>query len=487
MANSSCKLLLIDPDQADAELAGKLLEQSLPDCRLVTVSDPIVFAEHLATGEFSAVISEQTLGWASGVDVLSSFCRRYPPIPAVLFTQSVPPDMHELQQRCGSFAYVQKDSAGFLRLAEVVGNLLQASRKMQGGAEFWSQTIKRLGEPAMTLLPDGRVAEANAAAAKVCGYPRAADLSGIGLASLLDLDAMTLSGEEDLRTRLEALATGSAESLDIEATPTKDRQDGAKWRLSIWPVPGGDRLAVLFRGEDLIHSQGEADSVDKQQYEQLLYAVSHDLQEPLQLVSRYAEVLQDICNDSLDNEGVRFVSNLVSNARLMQSMLDDLLEYSRLGRLEPSISEVNLNEVVDDVLALYAHRLQELGGKVRKSVLPVVQADRGQMLRLFQNLVGNAIKFHGDKKPVIRINAIDKDDHWELVIEDNGIGIDEDQFEKVFTMFKRLHTQESIPGNGMGLALCERIVKAHGGRIWARSRNAKSRGVAIHFTLKKAD
>ncbi|WP_419648131.1 sensor histidine kinase, partial [Thiolapillus sp.] len=166
-----------------------------------------------------------------------------------------------------------------------------------------------------------------------------------------------------------------------------------------------------------------------------------------------------------------------------QSMLDDLLEYSRLGRLEPVLVEVDLNEIVDDVTALYAHKLQELNGKIKKADLPTVMADRGQMVRLFQNLIGNAIKFHGRKKLVVSVTAAYKDGYWEVMVEDNGIGIDREQYRNVFTMFKRLHTEENIPGNGMGLAFCERIVTAHGGRIWVSAREGEKEGVIIHFSL----
>ena len=485
MANPSCRLLLIDSDPADAELASKLLSQAFDDCQLVTVTDAVAFAQQLAAGGFSAVISEQSLGWASGTEVLASFSRQYPNTRTILFASTIPADIHKIQQQIGLSAYAQKSSAGFLHLPEVVRSTLQTEHPMEGSTELWSQTVRRLDEPALTILADGRVVEANTAAASVLGYQQAEDLAGLRLLSLLELDPNSLSEDEDLLTRLESLVNGLADPVDARAKPMKDVKKIGRRRLMIWPIPDSGRLAVLYHGHTAAPVQSSSDSEFKDQYEQLLYAVSHDLQEPLQLVTRHAALLLDAYQDGLDETGTRFIHNLADNAKLMQSMLDDLLEYSRIGRLGPILAEVDLNEVVDEVLTLYRPKLRELGGQIRKAGLPTVMADRGQMTRLFQNLVGNAIKFHGDKKPVITISAAVNEDSWELAVKDNGIGIEPDQLDKIFTMFKRLHPQDQVPGNGMGLALCERIVKAHGGRIWARSRGKQSGGVAFHFTLDK--
>jgi len=487
VVDSSCKLLLIDSDPSDAALAGRLLGHSFPDCELVIVSDAIAFAEQLSAGGFSVVISEQTLGWASGMDVLATFSRQYPHIHTILFAASIPPDSYRLQRGAGEFACLQKNSAGFLQLAEAVESMLQAGQEKNEATGFWSQMLEQLDQPALTVLADGRVVEANAAAATLLGYQHVNELSGLGLLSLFDLDADAWFGEQGLLGRLAALANASIEQAEVRAAPLRDVQRIGLQRLTIHSIPGSTLLALLFHGSPVVQTPSTQGSEYQQQYEQLLYAVSHDLQEPLQLVSRHADLLKEAYKDILDADGARFIGNLASNAQLMQSMLDDLLEYSRIGRLGPVISEVDLNEVVDDVLMLYAHKLQEMGGQVRRSKLPVVRADRGQMVRLFQNLIGNAIKFHGKKKLKVSVSAVEREHDWEVMIEDNGIGIAPDQLESVFTMFKRLHTQESIPGNGMGLALCERIVKAHGGRIWVQPRDRKSTGVVFHFTLNKAD
>ena len=477
MTDSLCKLLLIDPNPSDAELADKLLVSSLSDCELIVISDAIAFAEQLATGGFSVVISEQALGWASGVDVLTTFSRRYPYTATLLFSETLPAQAQRPLLGSRLFSSLQKNSAGFLQLPDMVHSLLKARREIRGADEFWRQLLKQLDTPALATTVDGRVVDANAAATVALGFTYADELQGLALDALFELDA-----DGSLQQQLQTMMKDSVNTLDIEESVKVKRSEN-RGRLSIHALPGNTHLAVLYQAQAAAPFTGSPGG-DQQQYQQLLYAVSHDLQEPLQLVSRYTDLLQEDCKAALGDNGGFLIDNLVSNAKLMQSMLDDLLEYSRLDRLQPNIVAVDLNEVVDDVHALYAHRLQELGGKIRKSDLPTVQADRGQMVRLFQNLIGNAIKFHGKKKPVITIHAVQKDGSWEVMVEDNGIGIDSNQFRSVFTMFKRLHSQESIPGNGMGLALCERIVKAHGGRIWAQAREDRKGGVVFHFTLK---
>ena len=223
----------------------------------------------------------------------------------------------------------------------------------------------------------------------------------------------------------------------------------------------------------------------QQEYTELLHAVSHDLQEPLQLILRHAKVLRDAYGKKLDDNGARFVDNLLNNSRRMQSMLDDLLEFSRIGRMETGASEVDLNAVVREVIDLYQLRLAEIEGQVQCKELSKVVADRGQMIRLFQNLIGNAIKFHGANPLVVLIEARHEEGYLELIVEDNGIGIDAADSDVIFGMFKRLHTQDEYPGNGIGLAICRRIVSLHGGEIWARPSESRNRGMAVHFTLPR--
>lgn len=221
----------------------------------------------------------------------------------------------------------------------------------------------------------------------------------------------------------------------------------------------------------------------REEFQQFLYAVSHDLQEPLQLSARYASMLLHDHADELDPHGNQILKNLTASTHRAQAMLDDLLTFTRLGFGESQASTVDLNLLVNEILESYQTQLNDIGADVVIHQLPTVHGDRLQLSRLMQNLISNAIKFRADHPLKIQIGARDEADQWRIAVKDNGISIDSDQLERIFGMFQRLHTSDEVPGNGMGLALCKRIVENHGGRIWARSWSGK--GSSFYFTLPK--
>lgn len=487
MANKSCRLLLIESDRADAELATNLLLQGLGDCQVCVASDAISYAEYLADGAFAAVISEQDLGWAAGTDILSSFATRHPDTRLILFTRQLPADVYLLQSEIGLAAFAEKTSSGYLGLPGLVSQAIHVRPESDNGALGWSRALARLQEAALTTLRDGRILEANEAAAQVFGRDDPEQLLGLQLADLFAAE-QSASAPADLATQLNELTPDQQDCLELAAVPADDVQEVGSRQLLAWLIPGSSKIAVLYHTLGITPAKSNLSaevSELRENYQQLLYAVSHDLQEPLQLVTRHANLLQESYASQLDAHGVRFMANLVDNALRMQSMLDDLLEFSRVGSGASAAGELDLNKVVDEVLAMYQPTLAEIGGEVKRAGLPSIVADRGQMSRLFQNLIGNAIKFRSEQPLSVTIGARVKGDCWELVIKDNGIGIEPARIDRVFTMFDRLHSQQEYPGNGMGLALCKRIVDMHGGRIWARPRAKPGTGAAFHFTLAK--
>lgn len=474
------RILLIEPDPADAMLAENLLRQNIEACDVMVCHEALDFARSLAEGGYQVVITEQALGWATGLETLSIYKRQHPEAHCILFSRALPANISTVATEAGLAAYLQKDSNGFLQLPERVRSALVPIASDITGELLWSQVLGQLASPALSVLADGRILAANTSAGAVLGFDGGEDISGLYLQELLATAKVVNASELSFSDQLRALATDPHGELDIRVAPIKDEMAIGPRRLTAWKIPGSEQIAMLYHTLDQPVASDES-ILARQSYQQLLYAVSHDLQEPLQLVSRHAHLLKDAYLDNLDSNGQRFVANLVSSADRMQSMLDDLLEYSRLGRMAATIEEVDLDQVVDRLVDMYQPKLQAIGGQVRKAGLPSIIADRGQINRLFQNLIGNAIKFHGDEPLMITISARVGDDGWELVVRDNGIGMDPNRVGQVFDMFKRLHTEEEFPGNGMGLALCQRIVESHGGRIWAKSEPGK--GTAIHLTL----
>jgi PAS domain S-box-containing protein len=216
--------------------------------------------------------------------------------------------------------------------------------------------------------------------------------------------------------------------------------------------------------------------------EQFAYMASHDLQEPLRTMSAFSELLKRRYGGTLDEEADRYLSFIVSSAARMESLVEDLLAYARNAtEIERPVS-VALDEDLETAITNLSQAISESGAVVTHDALPSLPVDRGRMVRLFQNLVGNALKYRKpDEAPRVHIAAERQNAEWVFSVRDNGIGFDPEHASVIFAPFKRLHTSRDYPGTGIGLAICSRIVKAHGGRIWAEA--ATGKGATFFFTL----
>jgi signal transduction histidine kinase len=214
--------------------------------------------------------------------------------------------------------------------------------------------------------------------------------------------------------------------------------------------------------------------------EEFGYAVSHDLKEPLRSVSGFLELLKRRAGAKLDDKANDYIDRSLAGAERMRVLIEDLLAYARVSTGPRSLQAVDLNQVLREVLGGLEQSIEESGARIDVGELPVLQAERAQLSALFQNLIANAIKFRREQ-PVIRIGAREEDGEWQFSVEDNGIGIDAEQFERVFQVFQRLHGKDEYPGTGIGLAVCKKIVERHGGRIWLES--APGVGTTFHFTI----
>jgi PAS domain S-box-containing protein len=216
--------------------------------------------------------------------------------------------------------------------------------------------------------------------------------------------------------------------------------------------------------------------------EQFAYVASHDLQEPLRTIHTYSELMARKYRGKLDGEADQFLKFLQNASERMSSLVHDLLQYARLTTEVERPSSAALDEDLEAALSHLQQAIDESGGSVTHDPLPTLAVDRGQMVRLFQNLVGNALKYRrADEPPRVHINAEQKGGEWVIAIRDNGIGFDPAYAATIFAPFKRLHTAEEYPGTGVGLAICRRIVQAQGGRIWAESEPGA--GASFYFTL----
>jgi PAS domain S-box-containing protein len=234
--------------------------------------------------------------------------------------------------------------------------------------------------------------------------------------------------------------------------------------------------------EQLQRRQAEALERSNDQLQQFAYVASHDLQEPLRMVSSYLQLLERRYNDRLDDDAREFIGFAVDGAKRMQALINDLLVYSRIGQREEVHGRVDLNDIVARELKSLEVAIREADAVVEVARLPVVTAEGGQMGQLFLNLIGNALKFRRPGvRPTIGITAERGADSWTITVSDNGIGMDPQYRERIFQIFQRLHTRSEYPGTGIGLAICKRIVDGHGGTIAVET--AQGAGSKFKITL----
>jgi signal transduction histidine kinase len=215
--------------------------------------------------------------------------------------------------------------------------------------------------------------------------------------------------------------------------------------------------------------------------EQFAYVASHDLQEPLRMVTAYTQLLAERYRGQLDENADKFIGYASEGAQRMQVLIHDLLAFSKIGRNSAASGSVDCNAVIAEVLLGLETAIQESGATVTHGKLPAAWGDHTQVAQVCQNLIGNAIKFRGTKPPVISAQAEKADPLWQFSVSDNGIGIAPEYVENIFVVFQRLHARSEYAGNGIGLAICKKIVERYGGRIWVESQAGS--GSTFKFTL----
>ena len=329
------------------------------------------------------------------------------------------------------------------------------------------------------------------------------NLMALGVATLLALAAAWLGGDFFILRRLRRLVatTQRLSHGDLSARTGVAQGEGELHQLARafdemaeslqQRVVERERAEANLRAlnEDLEYRVGLRTLELKrsnEDLEQFAYVASHDLQEPLRMVTNYLQLLQNRYRSQLDPKAQDFIQIAVDGAVRMHQLIGDLLTYSRVGTAGKPFAPTNVSEVLKNALLNLKIAIEESGAKIKSESLPTVKADPVQLTQLLQNLIGNAIKFRSDKPPEIHVAArrLRKEDGapgWEFSIRDNGIGIPAKDFDRIFLIFQRLHTREKYPGTGIGLALCKKIVERHGGRIWVESEPGQ--GTTFYFTL----
>ena len=340
----------------------------------------------------------------------------------------------------------------------------------------------------------GTIALVNSQAEKLFGYARE-ELLGQPIEILVP----ERFRQQHVRDRERYTAAPRTRPMGAGLALAARRKDGSEFpvEISLSPLAANGELQIMSivrdvtdrrRAEDELRRTAERLAQQTAELErsnaelqQFAYVASHDLQEPLRMVASYTQLLARRYGDKLDDDAREFIDFAVDGARRMRALINDLLAYSRVGTRGAEFAPTDCNAVVDQVIADLGAAIEDERAGVTRGDLPTVLADAMQLQQLFQNLIANAIKFHGERRPRVAIAAERRGDAWLFSVRDNGIGIDPEYADRIFVIFQRLHSRAEYPGTGIGLAICKKIVERHGGRIWMES--APGQGTTFYFTL----
>ena len=249
-------------------------------------------------------------------------------------------------------------------------------------------------------------------------------------------------------------------------------------------------LLIYKYHKTITHKINELKNVNKKlqtsnsELEQFAYVASHDLQEPLRMITSFLTQLEKKYNNQLDDKAKQYINFALEGSARMRNIILDLLEFSRVGTHEEEKELLDTNEIVEETKMLLRKLIEEKNATITYKELPTILAYRSPMVQVFQNLISNSLKYaKTDEAPIIEISAKDLKHEWQFTIKDNGIGISKAYYDKIFVIFQRLHNQKEYSGTGMGLAIVKKIVESFGGKIWLESEEGK--GSTFYFTLPK--
>jgi len=300
-------------------------------------------------------------------------------------------------------------------------------------------------------------------------------------------EAFPLLVDTDIPDLYRGVARGELGSRQFEIPYQDDRFSGY-YSVTVFQT-GPGAVAVDFidiserkKAEEELYQRTEELVRSNAELEKFAYIASHDLQEPLRMITSYTQLLQRRYLGQLDAEADEFIGYAVDGAKRMQSLINELLVYSRVGSMGSPFTETDLEPLLDSVLKAIEVAVADNDAVITHDPMPTVLCDPTQIGQVFQNLLTNALKFHGDAPPSIHVGAEHADGEWVFSVRDNGLGIEPAYFDRIFVIFQRLESRADYPGTGMGLAICKRVIERHGGRIWVESE--LGRGSTFYFTLR---
>jgi PAS domain S-box-containing protein len=468
-------ILLVDDSAEDRDLAALVLNGAFGDTSVDQIGDAGSLTRALAARRFGLVITELELGWIDGTEVVRLARELKPECAVVLFTRALSAEVVDEALRLGVDAFVPKSSAGFSRLPYAVRSALYRARRraMETAREApYRKIYENLPVGVFVATSEGEILEANPAMAAILGFDKPEELTRRSLRHLFVQD----EAAERWRSTLEQ--AGSIEGFEAELRRADGELVPVRFRIAI--VEGEiaqtrqllgtiEEVSGLAEDQQLSTRPSTEPAHTQDELEQMVYVISHDLQQPLNVVGRFLDLLAERDTDGLSEVGKEYLDHAISGAANLQRMMDAILRYARVDTRGQHFERVELDQVLERIVRQLEEEIADAGAVISSDELPEVEADQAQMEQLFQNLLSNALKFRGELNPQIHVSVDERPEEWVLAFHDNGIGIDPRSANRIFQMFQRLHTQEEYPGTGIGLAVCKRIVARHGGRIWVES------------------
>lgn len=285
---------------------------------------------------------------------------------------------------------------------------------------------------------------------------------------------------ENKAIQFEARYLGLTDWYEIKIYPSKNG-------LSVFIKDISDRKSSeleLTRLNASLHQQTKELAISNEELEQFAYVTSHDLQEPLRMITSFMGLLDKKYGHLIDEKGKQYIHFAIDGGKRMRQIILDLLAYSRVGRTSEQLEDIDLNKLIDEIGILHRKAIMESNAHISFNNLPLLQCTKAPLLQVFQNLISNALKYkRPGVAPEVSISSMDCGSHWQFAVSDNGIGIDAEYFDSIFIIFRRLHTNEDYHGTGMGLTVTKKIIESLGGKIWVESNNGE--GSTFHFTISK--
>lgn len=372
-----------------------------------------------------------------------------------------------------------------------MNELLQGEIREKQRANERSRLVVELAPcPIVIANQSGRIMQVNGQTEQCFGYARSALVGQ-------SVDMLVPARLRDHRTR--GLFTACASARDPAERGAGElvglREDGTEFpiEVGVQAIVTDREVLVLIAMVDLTEQKNAelalkklADELQRSNGDlaQFAYVASHDLKEPLRKVSSFCQLLKDRYQAQLDADGQRYIDYAVDGSRRMSALITALLELAQVNSRTVQHAPVDTTAAYRSAIDNLSTAIEDSDASVSCVDLPVVFGDEAQLTQLFQNLIGNAIKFRGPEPPHVSVEAEQRDGQWRFAVRDNGIGIDPSQHQRVFQIFQRLHSRDKYPGTGIGLSLCQRIVERHGGRIWIES--TPGSGTTFYFTLLPA-